>query len=116
MERAPQELLAAMPPMVQRLAVEMSIGNHTPCGRSTLFSWSSTTPGSTLARIPSRSISRMRFRCAEVSTTSASLIVCPAWLVPPPRAVTGNPSSRAMASAASMSATDFGRTTPIGST
>ncbi len=40
--------------------------------------------------------------------------VCPAWLVPPPRAVTLRPASRAAASTASTSANRRGTTTPAG--
>ena len=38
-----------MPPMVARLAVEMSGANRSACGRSCAFRSSSTTPGSTQA-------------------------------------------------------------------
>ena len=42
--------------------------------------------------------------------------VCPACEVPPPRAVTGTPNSRASASAACTSASVLGTTTACGST
>ena len=47
-ERAPQELLPVMPPMVQRLAVEGSTGKNSPSRLSRALSRSSTTPGSTV--------------------------------------------------------------------
>ena len=43
----PQELLPAMPPMVQRAWVEGSTGKNSPCARSAAFRWPSTMPGST---------------------------------------------------------------------
>ena len=66
----PQELLPVMPPMVAREAVEISTGNHRPCGFSARLRSSSTMPGSTTQRRPSTSSSRMRLRYFEQSRTS----------------------------------------------
>ncbi len=49
MDLAPQELLAAMPPMVQRAWVEGSTGKNSPCGLSAAFRCASTMPGCTVA-------------------------------------------------------------------
>ncbi len=46
--------------------------------------------------------------------TTATLQVCPARLVPPPRETTGAPCSRHTAMAAAASSTVRGTTTPIG--
>ena len=81
-----------MPPMVAREAVEISTGNHRPCGLSLRLSSSSTMPGSTTQRRPATSSSSTRSRYFEQSTTSVELTVCPACEVPPPRGVTLTPS------------------------
>jgi hypothetical protein len=47
-ERAPQELLPAMPPMVQRVAVEGSTGKNQPSAFTRVLRRSSTMPGSTV--------------------------------------------------------------------
>ena len=111
----PQELLPAMPPMVQRAWVEGSTGKNSPCGRSALLRCWSTMPGSTVAVCASTSMSSTRRRCLEQSSTTARFTVCPHWLVPPPRASTGTPCSRATASVAARSPDVFGTTTPSGS-
>src|SRR5579885_970013 len=49
--RAPAELLAIMPPMVARLAVEISGAKRRPWGASRALSSSSTMPGSDLVGI-----------------------------------------------------------------
>src|SRR5258705_23750 len=49
-----------MPPMVAREAVEMSTGNHKPCGLSRRLRSSSTMPGSTTQRLPATSRSSTR--------------------------------------------------------
>ena len=59
-ERAPQELLLIIPPMVARLAVEMSGANRSPCCLSCAFSSSRTMPGSTIAQRSGTFNSRMR--------------------------------------------------------
>ena len=43
-----------------------------------------------------------------------ALTVCPHWLVPPPRAVTASPSSRASANAVTALSMLRGTTTPAG--
>ena len=57
----------------------------------------------------------MRPRYLEKSITSPGPIVWPACEVPPPRATTDTPASRAMPSAAWTSASVLGITTPTGS-
>ena len=49
-ERAPEELFAAMPPSVARLAVEGSIGKKSLCFASALLSCPRTMPGRTRTR------------------------------------------------------------------
>ena len=76
-----------MPPMVAREAVEMSTGNHRPCGLSRRLSSSSTMPGSTTQRRPATSSSTTWSRYFEQSTISDELMVWPHCEVPPPRGV-----------------------------
>ena len=113
---APQELLPAMPPMVQRALVLGSTGKNSPCGPSSRLRWLSTSPGSTSAVRACASTCRTRRKYLVQSSTSARLTVCPHWLVPPPRGSTETPCSRAMAMVACTSATVRGTTTPTGST
>ena len=103
-----------MPPMVARDAVDTSTGNHSPCGLSRRLSSSSTMPGSTVQRRASTSSDRIRLRCFEPSTTRPRLMVWPHCEVPPPRAVTGTPASRARASARTAASMLRGTTTPAG--
>jgi hypothetical protein len=112
----PQELLPAMPPIVAREAVETSTGNHSPWTLSARLSSSSTMPGSTTQRRLAASISMMRLKCRVVSRTSDSLTAWPHCDVPPPRARTLTPDSRAIASAAAMSAAWRGVATATGIT
>ena len=56
----------------------------------------------------------MRLRCFEQSTITEWLTVWPACEEPPPRAVTGTPSSRQIAIARSASSIVRGATTPSG--
>ena len=51
-----------MPPIVACADVLTSTGNQRPCGCSQALSWSSTTPGSTVTVIASRSNATMRFK------------------------------------------------------
>ena len=102
-----------MPPMVQRALVEGSTAKKFPPGRSAALRCDSTIPGSTQARSPSTDSTRLRY--LEQSITSARFTVWPHWLVPPPRASTAMPASRAIASAACTSAMLRGMSTPIGS-
>ena len=113
-ERPPQELLPAIPPMVARDEVEMSTGNHRPCGLSCRLRSSSTMPGSTEQVRPFTSRSTMRLRYFEQSTTSDSPTACPHCEVPPPRASTVTFSARAMPIARSASSIVRGATTPTG--
>ena len=115
MEREPQELLPAMPPMVARLAGETSTGKKSPRGLSQAFSPSSTIPGSTVTRRASSSKRTTRSRYLLVSTTTASPTVCPHCDVPAPRGRTGAPASRHTAMVRAMSSALRGTTTPIGS-
>ena len=105
-----------MPPMVQRAWVLGSTGKNSPCGRSAAFRWPSTSPGSTSAVRARASTASTRRRCLLQSITSARLTVWPHWLVPPPRASTGTPASRQIASAAATSSMLRGTITPIGIT
>ncbi len=115
MDLEPQELLPAMPPMVQRAWVDGSTGKTSFSARNAVFSWPSTTPGSTVAVSVAASTFRTRFKCFEQSMTRARLTVWPHWLVPPPRGSTGISSSRAIANAAATSSMVRGTITPSGS-
>jgi hypothetical protein len=71
-------------------------------------------PGSTTQRLPATSSSTTWSRYLEQSTIKVELMVCPHCEVPPPRAVTLTPSSRAIESAYSTSLIERGATTPSG--
>ena len=114
MDFDPHELFPAIPPIVQRACVEGSTGKNSPCERSAAFRCDSTSPGSTTAVRISASTESTRRKYLEQSITTARFTVCPHWLVPPPRANTGTPSSRAIASVAVTSSTLRGTTTPSG--
>ncbi len=103
-----------MPPIVARLAVDGSTGKNSPCFLRPRLSSSSTIPGCTRtvrAVVSSATTSRM-YRLT--STMSPLFTVCPHCDVPPPRAVTGTPFSRAIAMTASTSTAVRGTTTPSG--
>src|SRR3954451_20307808 len=114
--REPQALLPIIPPIVQRLCVLGSGPKRSPCGRAAACSAACTTPGSTTAVRASGSIDRTRDRCRLVSTTTPVPTALPAIEVPAPRAVSGTPSSRQTASAATISSGCRGRTTARGRT
>ena len=105
-----------MPPSVACADVLTSTGNQSPCGRSAAFNVSSTSPGSTVAVIISRSTATMRWRCLLWSITSAAPTVWPHCELPAPRARTGTASSRQIARAARTSSMLRGTSTPTGST
>ena len=113
-DRAPLELLEIMPPMVARLAVEMSGANRSRCGASCAFSSSSTMPGSTRAHRSSTFTSSTRLKYFDVSICSPEPIAWPACDVPPPRAVIEQPWPRAQSSAASTSSRERTMATPSG--
>ena len=79
-----------MPPIVARLAVEMSGANWSPSGRAWRFRSSSTQPGWTRARRPASSISSTRLKYLDVSRITPDPIDCPACDVPPPRGDQGH--------------------------
>jgi hypothetical protein len=110
----PAELLPIIPPIVARLLVEVSGPNISLCGAAARFRSSCTTPGSTLAVRAWGSSSVIRFMCRERSSTRPGPTVCPARLVPAPRARTGTPASAARRTAATTSATCRGYATPRG--
>ena len=114
MEREPQELLPAMPPSVAWALVDTSTGYHRPCRLSWAFRWSSTMPGWTTAVRAWVSTPSNWRKCLLLSSTSAAPTLWPHWLVPAPRGRTGTFSSRAMASAALMSCSVLGTSTPTG--
>ena len=102
-ERAPQLLLPAMPPIVGGSLLTDRPGRTAYAAAARDSSQSSTTPGSTRARLPSTSTETIRSRCFEQSMTSARATVWPHCEVPAPRANTGASSSRAIAIAAAAS-------------
>jgi len=114
-ECTPQELLPTMPPKVAYACVDVS-GANVSWWRSSVWSesWSRITPGWTRAVRASGSTSRISRMCLEWSTTTATLQVWPARLVPQPRGRTGAPCSRQAATAATTSSASRGSTTPIG--
>ena len=104
-----------MPPIVARLAVEVSGPKIILCGASAAARSLRTTPGWTRAQPASALTSTIRFMYLEKSITTARPTACPARLVPPPRGSTGTPARRVVSSAACTSAASRGRITPIGS-
>ena len=71
-------------------------------------------PGSTMHVFASGSTELTRRQYLDQSITTATLQVCPARLVPPPRDTTGAPCSRQTATAATPASMVRGTTTPIG--
>ena len=113
-ECTPQELLPIMPPSVQQPCVAGSGPNVRPWPSAAARSASRTTPGSTRAVRASGSISTMRARYFEQSSTTATLQHWPARLVPPPRGRIGASCARQTSTAATTSSTSRGTTTPMG--
>jgi hypothetical protein len=113
-ECGPHELLPIMPPSVQRLCVAGSGAYVRACSSAASRSTSHTTPGSTSASRRTGSTSSTRLTYFEVSITTATLTLWPHIDVPPPRARIGASNSRHAATAATMSSTLQGTTTPMG--
>ena len=113
-ECGPHELLPIMPPSVQRVCVAGSGANVRPCASAASRSASHTTPGSTRAVRATGSTASTRSRYFEQSMTTATLTLWPHIEVPPPRGRIGAPCARQSATAATMSSTLRGSTTPIG--
>lgn len=113
-EWEPQELLPIIPPSVQRLWVDGSGPNRSPCGAAACCNRSRTSPGWTTAVRASESIPTSRFMCRVKSSTTPVPVACPAMDVPPPRATTGTPRSRHTSSTAATSSASLGATTPSG--
>ncbi len=105
-----------IPPMVQRVWVEGSGPNLSPCGAAARWSTACTTPGWTVAVRASGSTESTRLRYLEVSTTMPGPTALPAIDVPAPRIVTGAPDARATSSTAWISSVERGRTTTWGTT
>ncbi len=105
-----------MPPIVARLAVDVSGPKPSPYGCAARLRSSCTTPGPTRTRRASASISPMSFMCREVSSTIAPApIVWPARLVPAPRVTTGTPKRAATVIAAATSSASRGNAASSGS-
>ena len=113
-ERVPAELLPVIPPMVALAEVETSTGKDQPVCLSCRLSSSRTMPGSTVAVPATVSTSSRRVMCLLVSRMTASPSDWPFCEQPPPRAMTGKPSARASAMAASTSSVPLGSATPMG--
>ncbi|MGY2701993.1 hypothetical protein ACVW2K_001577 [Nocardioides sp. HB32] len=111
---APQELLPIIPPRVQFGWVAGSGPNRSPVGASCRLRSSRTIPGSTTQRRFSTSTEINRWQYLEKSRTTASLVHCPARLVPPPRETIGSPSSWQTATASAAASVVRGTTTPYG--
>ena len=90
-----------MPPSVQWSCVAGLGPNISWCGASWALSSSSTMPGSTMQVRASASTETTPWQYFDQSMTTATLHVCPARLVPPPRDTTGAPCSRHTAIACS---------------
>jgi len=114
-ERVPALLFATIPPTAARFVVLTSGVNCRPIGARCAFSWSRTTPGSTVAVPASGSTSRMRVRYFPTSMINARPTVCPARLVPPPRGRIGTPYFAASWTTAIRSSRSAGTATPYGS-
>ncbi len=113
-EPLPAELLPIIPPSVARLLVEVSGPNTRPKGAAARLRSSWTTPICTRAVRATGSMSRIVFMCRDRSTTTPAPTVCPARLVPAPRAVSETPSSPATRTVATTSSAVRGNTTPRG--
>src|SRR5690606_16556464 len=81
-EVVPQELLPTIPPIIARLAVEVTGLKNNPWGLRNRFKSSLITPGSTLTHPSSLLNSRILVKCLETSTTIPSPTHCPAKEVP----------------------------------
>ena len=103
-----------MPPMQQRLLVEVSGLKNSPYGLSAMFSSSLTTPGCTLAHRSSALISSILFQCLLMSATIPLPTTCPAIDVPPALGIRSMPFSRASAISLRTSSTVSGQATPYG--
>src|SRR5688572_24956465 len=88
-----------MPPRLHRLCVDGSGPNVSWCCSARARSVSRITPGCTRAIRCSTSISRIRFMYLVKSSTTATLQLWPARLVPEPRARIGAPNDRHTAAA-----------------
>ena len=115
MDREPDELLPAMPAMVAWSTVEVSGPNSSPNGAAAALRAACTTPGSTRARRPSASTSRMRSSLKQ-STAIPEPMAWPATLEAAPRAEIGRPVSRATWAAAARSSVDPATSTTSGTT
>ena len=80
----PHALLPIIPPIVQRVCVDGSGPNLSPCAAAAPCSAAWTTPGSTTAVRASGSIATIRLRCRTVSTTIPGPTALPAMEVPAP--------------------------------
>ena len=103
-----------IPPIVQRLWVDGSGPKRKPCGAAAACNADCTTPGSTRAVCASGSISRILFRCRDVSKINPGPTALPAQDVPAPRVVTGMPTVRAASRTAAVSSTVRGWATACG--
>ena len=112
----PAELLPIMPPIVARLAVEVSGPKPSPWGRAARLRSSCTTPGPTRTRRATGSSAVIASMWREVSSTMPRApIVWPERLVPAPREITGTPKRPATAIAAATSPASRGKATTSGS-
>jgi hypothetical protein len=103
-----------MPPSVHWEWVDGRGPNIRPVLASRRLSTSSTMPGSTTQVRAPVSTDTSRSQYFDQSITTATLHVCPARLVPPPREVIGAPCSRHTATASTAASTLRGTTTPSG--
>jgi hypothetical protein len=113
-EWMPQESLPLIPPRVFHWCVAGSGANISPDWLAASRRSSRTQPGCTRPNRRAVSISSTRRMYFEQSITAATLHVCPAMLVPPPRAMIGASNCRQTATVSTKSASSSGRTTPIG--
>ena len=103
-----------LPPIVQYACVEGSGANTSPCSAAAVFSWSLMTPGWQPASRRSGSMKGISCRYLEQSITTATFTVSPERLVPQPLASSGAWWRRQVSCTATMSSTERGTTTPIG--
>ena len=114
MECEPHELLPIMPPIMHRLAVDVSGPKKSPCSFMAMFSSSKITPGCTRTQCSCGFTSRMEVMCFEISTTIPLPTTCPANEVPAVRGISGILCFAANWTAAIRSARSLGHTTAVG--
>ncbi len=113
-ELEPQELFPTIPPIIARLAVDVSGANIKPCGFKNIFNSSRITPGCTRTHVLSLFNSIICVKFFETSTTIPLPTTCPASEVPAVLGIIEVLLSRAKAINFFISSLDFGIATANG--